>query len=472
MPPSNSIPLKPPPDPKRGHRRRLFWGIYAAGLALSYGTRAIRSDPPPPPQARKVQAVDAAGEFSPQDVSVHDIRWGGESNPDQTPVILLHGSPGNSGDFRSLGPILGRNRPTYALDLPGFGRSDRRIPTYSNLAHAHYVLQWMDRRDLRAAHVLGFSMGGGVALRLADLAPQRVHSVALVSSIGVQEWEWTGNYAANHAIHLLQWLSLAGIRNGFPHFGAYDDAFLSVEFARNFLDTDQRPLRGILQTMQQPIFILHGAQDFLVPAAAAREHARIAPHSEFVLWDTNHFFIFRGGARVAEVYEPFLNRVEQGNARTREQAEAERIQASARPFDPLAYPPTETNRNAMVGLLALSTLLEPVRGGFRAGQVAKDGLCSLPQAFLGTFVGSIGNSLLLLLSAWLLIRPWWLWRRPSPAPYPQTLPTLVTRSIPFAGEMWLLFAAGTKLWCRRWLLSIIAACVISSFLSVAVGRIL
>ena len=74
----------------------------------------------------------------------------------------------------------------------------------ATLAHARYVLKWLDRMGIERVHVLGFSMGGGVALELERQAPQRVASVVMLSSIGVQEMELLGQYSLNHVLHGLQ----------------------------------------------------------------------------------------------------------------------------------------------------------------------------------------------------------------------------------------------------------------------------
>ena len=64
---------------------------------------------------------------------------------------------------------------------------------------------------------------------------------------------------------------------------ALDGSFLDVAYARNFYDTDQRPLRGILERFEPPMLVIHGERDVLVPAAAAREHHRLVPHSELAM---------------------------------------------------------------------------------------------------------------------------------------------------------------------------------------------
>ena len=116
-------------------------------------------------------------------------------------VVLLHGSPGDHRDFTKLAPALARRYRVITPDLPGFGHSSHALPDYSNRAHAHYVLEMLDQLHVRQAHFVGFSMGGGVALQIADIAPDRVRSLTMLSGIGVQEMELLGNYHLNHAIH-------------------------------------------------------------------------------------------------------------------------------------------------------------------------------------------------------------------------------------------------------------------------------
>ncbi len=116
-------------------------------------------------------------------------------------------------------PALANRYRVISPDLPGFGGSTWRIPDYSIVAHAQYVLQLLDSLHIGQAHIVGFSLGGGVALNIAHMAPERVRSLTLLSSIGAQEYELAGEYHLNHAIHGLQLAGLWGLRELVPHFG-------------------------------------------------------------------------------------------------------------------------------------------------------------------------------------------------------------------------------------------------------------
>jgi pimeloyl-ACP methyl ester carboxylesterase len=221
-------------------------------------------------------------------------------------VLLIHGSPGSSDVVRGLARMLPADFRVIAPDLPGFGASEHRLEDYSFRAQAQYIVQLMNALHIGKVHAAGFSMGGGVVLSLAGLAPERVCSIEMISAIGVQEQELTGNYWLNHALHGLLLAALWALQNGTPHFGALGGEGVNVEFARNFFDSDQRPLRQILQDYRGPMLIVHGSRDRNVPLAAAMEHHRLAPQSELIVLDSNHFMIFQRPGLVAGPLNQFL----------------------------------------------------------------------------------------------------------------------------------------------------------------------
>ncbi len=240
-------------------------------------------------------------------IAYRDTNPNGTSSP---PVVLIHGSPGTSGVFKRLIPLLSPRFRVIAPDLPGFGDSTRDIPDYSFLAHARYIEELLDSLHAPKAHLIGYSMGGGVVLSLADMAPERVASIVMLSAIGVQEHELLGGYRRNHLLHGIQLGFLWMAREGLPHFGLLDFP-LDVEYARNFYDSDQRPLRAILERYRGPMLILHGTRDFLVPLAAAQEHHRLVPQSELLVMDEDHFTVFRNPAVLAKPIEEFLQHVQE-----------------------------------------------------------------------------------------------------------------------------------------------------------------
>jgi pimeloyl-ACP methyl ester carboxylesterase len=308
--------------------------LYAIALAGSWlVTARLRQVPPLEPGEREV-SLSTAGSRNPSQAAVRVVfRDEGSEDDVGSPVLMLHGSPGRSHDFATVSPTVARDRRAIAPNLPGFGKSSRDVPDYSIRAHAAYMLALLDRLGIDRAHLVGYSMGGGVALEMAAHAPGRVASIVLLASIGLQEFELTGRYWPNHAIHAAQLGALWMLHRAVPHFGLFDRTPLTVAYARNFFDSDQRPLRAALDGLAMPVLILHGTEDPLVPFEAAAEHHRRVPQSELQVIPHGHFAPFADGPAVGARIAAFLAEVDANRALTKATAGASRLAESRRPVD-------------------------------------------------------------------------------------------------------------------------------------------
>ena len=393
-------------------RKVLRWSVigYLVLLTASHLMRRLPSEPTPlPGDVSVVKVAERRGtRAGAAEVALAYREWRPETGAEDLPVVLLlHGSPGSSLDFDTLGPALGQRYRVLAPDLPGFGRSQPTVPDYSIRAHAGYAFELLDRLRIGSVHVVGFSMGGGVALELIDRHPNRARSLTLLSAIGVQELELLGNYEMNHVIHGIQLAGFWILRETVPHFGWLDNSFLGHAYVRNFYDTDQRPLRAILSRVQVPTLILHGEHDFLVPVEAALEANRLVPQSELVLVDASHFMIFNNGPRLARPMIEFIDRVEAGQALTRERAESVRVAAAERPFDTSVIPRAEGVTLAVLALIiAIATLITEDVACIGAGFLVADGRIGFLAATLACFVGIVVGDVLLYWAGHSLGRPW------------------------------------------------------------------
>jgi pimeloyl-ACP methyl ester carboxylesterase len=105
------------------------------------------------------------------------------------PVILIHGSgPGvtSYANWRLVLPALAENFRVLAPDMVGFGFSERPANIkYGVQTWADQVVGLMDPLELPAAHLVGNSFGGAIALRVASQHPDRVGKLVLMGSMGV-----------------------------------------------------------------------------------------------------------------------------------------------------------------------------------------------------------------------------------------------------------------------------------------------
>ncbi|MBW2147749.1 MAG: alpha/beta fold hydrolase [Deltaproteobacteria bacterium] len=105
-------------------------------------------------------------------------------------VILIHGLGGSWDNWKIIIPIISARHRVYALDLPGFGLSDRPEVSYSIPFMTQAVLAFMEKAGVEKADFVGHSMGGHVLMDLALKHPEKIQRMILLDAVGAQSlWE-------------------------------------------------------------------------------------------------------------------------------------------------------------------------------------------------------------------------------------------------------------------------------------------
>ncbi len=101
-------------------------------------------------------------------------------------LVLVHGlgSSATVEFYYNLEPLAKHHR-VFAIDLPGFGRSDKPVLAYTIDLFVRAVSDLMASEGIERAAVMGVSMGGRVALGLALDSPEKVERLVLVDALGV-----------------------------------------------------------------------------------------------------------------------------------------------------------------------------------------------------------------------------------------------------------------------------------------------
>lgn len=105
------------------------------------------------------------------------------------PVVFLHGIPTWGYLWHELLPVFTANHRVLIPDLPGFGYSDKSDRFDRSIARqAEWIDQWMTRLGIEKAGIVAHDIGGGVALRLATLFPQRVRKLCVMNCVSYDSW--------------------------------------------------------------------------------------------------------------------------------------------------------------------------------------------------------------------------------------------------------------------------------------------
>lgn len=110
-----------------------------------------------------------------------------------TPILLLHGLGASKVSFLPTLEDLSHDHEVHALDLPGFGKSGKPLPRndrYTPAWFADRVRDYLNANNIGAAHLVGNSMGGRIALETALRHPHLVRSVTgLGPAVGFDGWQ-------------------------------------------------------------------------------------------------------------------------------------------------------------------------------------------------------------------------------------------------------------------------------------------
>lgn len=268
-----------------------------------------------------------------------------ETGPSDAPVVLLpHGYPSSSFQFRHFMPALADRWRLIAPDFPGFGYSATPAParfSYSFDGYAGILEQFTTALQLKRYALYLHDYGSQIGLRLAIAAPERV--AALIIQNGDIYADQLGpkyaplqEYWANPTPHGREKLAEAVSEDGFR------DEFLNDvrdELAERIspdlwklswplMQTPERReivvglMEGLqanlawfpryqayLREHQPPALIVWGPQDGYMPAGAARAYLRDLPQAELHLLDGGHWALETNLNEIVTFARDFLGRV-------------------------------------------------------------------------------------------------------------------------------------------------------------------
>jgi pimeloyl-ACP methyl ester carboxylesterase len=219
------------------------------------------------------------------------------------PVLLIHGlGPAGARDWAQVIPGLAASYDVYALDLPGFGASDKGNHLYSPANYVRVLDALFAGRLKRPANVVGHSMGGVIALAYATAYPERVRRLVIVDAAGVLHrsvyGEFLGRAMAERAIgadspwfELLTRLITSQAENSPKGSVSLDLPLVRKRLLRSDPSTiaalalAEHDLSRGLRSIKAPTLIIWSSNDKIAPPRTGQALASVIPGARLVMID-------------------------------------------------------------------------------------------------------------------------------------------------------------------------------------------
>jgi pimeloyl-ACP methyl ester carboxylesterase len=206
------------------------------------------------------------------------------------PLVLIHGLGGNSLDWAPVMKTYAKaGYRVYAPDLLGFGKSEKPDIAYSISQQEQLVSDFMHSQGIQQADVIGWSMGGWIALKFTLDHPEKVRRLVVNDSAGLVFQAGFGPdvFVPRTEKQVAVLYSLLEPKAGpMPAFVARDVVRRTdkngwvVQRAVSSMLTRKDLLDGKLGGIKQPVLIVWGADDNLIPVSSGYDMAKAMPQSD------------------------------------------------------------------------------------------------------------------------------------------------------------------------------------------------
>ena len=243
------------------------------------------------------------------------------------PLLLVHGLGGAAANWVALAPLLLPGRRVLVPELPGHGGSEPLPVAPSLNAYADRIALLVEE----PAAVVGHSLGGAIALRLAIRRPALVSALVLAGAAGISSGTRRARYGLTISGLLKPGRRIAPYRRRvarsgalktlvFGRWGAANPPALAEEVAEAFLAGPARHTDTIsaakalvrddprtdLDRVRCPTLLLWGARDTQLPVGDAFEYARRLRADVRVIADCGHLLIGERPDACADAIRSFL----------------------------------------------------------------------------------------------------------------------------------------------------------------------
>jgi len=219
------------------------------------------------------------------------------------PLVVVHGGGGDAATWLNNIRVLAESYTVYAPDLPGFGESEPLDGDYYIPELTTFIGDFSDSLGLESFHLVGHSIGGGIALNYALASPHRIKKLVLISSLcmGSEIAFWIrlvflpARYISSvlmAGFHCMKWIFknlLAPFKLVMPITRA------GMGFGKRITTLTEQTLvlADRFSEIMMPTLLVWGAKDPIVPVQQAYAAAQIIPDCQVLIFENQGHDVHR-----------------------------------------------------------------------------------------------------------------------------------------------------------------------------------
>jgi pimeloyl-ACP methyl ester carboxylesterase len=226
-------------------------------------------------------------------------------NPNAKVVVLIHGFLSSTISFRQVLPFLMKEYKVIALDLPGFGQSEKSKSFIYKLSnYGQLIIDFLDKLNIQNVILIGHSMGGQICMHAAKKAPRRIEKLILLGCCSYVKRASRSLIACSYlplfTWGMRSWIQKKDVKQNLLSV-LHDSKLVTQELIDGyskpisetaFIDSLIRLLRHRegdmsseeLKDIKQPVLMLWGNEDKVIPVKNGYRLKHDLPNAELIVY--------------------------------------------------------------------------------------------------------------------------------------------------------------------------------------------